>query len=81
MTTPEDPRIDQHMSRVTSLATAVIRGLGQETDHQLVMDALISAYASVATLHTCCTQRAARIARDMASLIDAHAAKDAANLH
>jgi len=78
MSTDQDQRVD----RVTSLATAVIRGLGQETDHQLVMDALISAYASVAILNTCCAHRAARIAREIADLIETHAAQQsAAHLH
>lgn len=75
---------EEYVDQVTCLGAAVINAVHQQCqqpDHQLVMDALMSAYVSVAKAHPCCTQRAARMARAMADLIEINAVQDAAHLH
>lgn len=72
---------EEYVDQVTCLGAAVINAVRQQSDHQLVMDALMSAYVSVASVHPCCAQRAARMARAMADLIEINVVQNAARLH
>ena len=72
----------EHQAQVTALAGRMVELVSQQPTHRVALEALISAYASVAMCHPCCALEAATAARHIADLIDTHAAPhDAAQLH
>ena len=64
----------EHLSNVTSLAHSLVEIVSVQPTHQVALEALISAYASVAVCHPCCAQKAADLARKVADVIDSQAA-------
>ena len=56
----------QHLSEVTALAHRLVEIVSEQRTHQVALEALISAYVSVAVCHPCCAQSAAATARQMA---------------
>ena len=46
----------------------------EQPTHRVALEALISAYASVAVCHPCCAQKAADLARRIAGFIESNAA-------
>ena len=60
----------QHLSEVTALAHRLVEIVSEQRTHQVALEALISAYVSVAVCHPCCAQSAAATARQMADLIE-----------
>ncbi len=67
-----------HTEEVTALAHRLVEIVSEQQTHQVALDALISAYASVAICHPCCTQKAADLARKVADLIETSAAPNCA---
>ena len=59
----------QHLSEVTALAHRLVEIVSEQRTHQVALEALISAYVSVAVCHPCCAQSAAATARQMADHI------------
>ena len=59
----------QHLSDVTALAHRLVEIVSEQRTHQVALEALISAYVSVAVCHPCCAQSAAATARQMADHI------------
>ena len=59
----------QHLSEVTALAHRLVEIVSEQRTHQVALEALISAYVSVAVCHPCCAQSAAATARLMADHI------------
>ena len=57
----------QHLSEVTALAHRLVEIVSEQRTHQVALEALISAYVSVAVCHPCCAQSAAATARQMAT--------------
>ena len=71
-----------HMSLVTDAAQAFVELASTQPTHQVSLEALISAYAFVAVCHPCCAQKAADLARQVADLIETHAApRGTQNVH
>lgn len=68
------PTKSQHMEEVTALAHRLVEIVSTQQTHQVGLEALISAYASVAVCHPCCTQKAADLARRVADVIESSAA-------
>lgn len=68
-TPPADTRA-QHLAEVADLAHELVDIVTEHCTHQVALEALMSAYASVAVCHPCCAQRAADLARNVASLIE-----------
>ena len=68
------PAKSQHMEEVTALAHLLVEIVSEQQTHQVGLEALISAYASVAVCHPCCTQKAADLARRVADVIESSAA-------
>ncbi len=68
------PAKSQHMEEVTALAHRLVEIVSTQQTHQVGLEALISAYASVAVCHPCCTQKAADLARRVADVIESSAA-------
>ena len=68
------PTKSQHMEEVTALAHRLVEIVSAQQTHQVGLEALISAYASVAVCHPCCTQKAADLARRVADVIESSAA-------
>ncbi len=68
------PTKSQHMEEVTALAHRLVEIVSEQQTHQVALEALISAYASVAVCHPCCTQKAADLARRVADVIESSAA-------
>lgn len=68
------PTKSQHMEEVTALAHRLVEIVSEQQTHQVGLEALISAYASVAVCHPCCTQKAADLARRIAGVIESNAA-------
>lgn len=68
------PAKSQHMEEVTALAHRLVEIVSEQRTHQVGLEALISAYASVAVCHPCCTQKAADLARRVADVIESSAA-------
>lgn len=68
------PTKSQHMEEVTALAHRLVEIVSAQQTHQVALEALISAYASVAVCHPCCTQKAADLARRVADVIESSAA-------
>lgn len=60
----------QHLAEVQDLAHVLVDIVSEQRTHQVALEALMSAYASVAVCHPCCAQRAADLARNVASLIE-----------
>ena len=59
----------QHLSEVTALAHRLVEIVSEQRTHQVALEALISAYVSVAVCHPCCAQSAAATDRQMADHI------------
>lgn len=75
--TPQD-----RAAEVARLAHRLVELVSDQPTHQVPLQALISAYASVALCHPCCTLGAAHAARQIADLIETHAApQDARHVH
>ena len=68
------PAKSQHMEEVTALAHRLVEIVSEQQTHQVGLEALISAYASVAVCHPCCAQKAADLARRVADVIESSAA-------
>lgn len=68
----------EHSSKVASLAHSLVDIVSEQPTHQVALEALISAYASVAVCHPCCAQKAADLARKVADVIDSQAAPQGA---
>lgn len=68
------PTKSQHMEEVTALAHRLVEIVSTQQTHQVGLEALISAYASVAVCHPCCAQKAADLARRVADVIESSAA-------
>ena len=68
------PAKSQHMEEVTALAHRLVEIVSAQQTHQVALEALISAYASVAVCHPCCAQKAADLARRVAGVIESNAA-------
>ena len=68
------PAKSQHMEEVTALAHRLVEIVSEQQTHQVGLEALISAYASVAVCHPCCAQKAADLARRVADVIESNAA-------
>ncbi|MCL4771980.1 MAG: hypothetical protein KJZ76_16815 [Burkholderiaceae bacterium] len=68
------PAKSQHMEEVTALAHRLVEIVSEQQTHQVGLDALISAYVSVAVCHPCCAQKAADLARRAADVIESSAA-------
>ena len=68
------PTKSQHMEEVTALAHRLVEIVSTQQTHQVGLEALISAYASVAVCHPCCAQKAADLARRIAGFIESNAA-------
>ena len=68
------PAKSQHMEEVTALAHRLVEIVSTQQTHQVALEALISAYASVAVCHPCSTQKAADLARRVADVIESSAA-------
>lgn len=67
------PTKSQHMEEVTALTHRLVDIVSAQQTHQVALEALISAYASVAVCHPCCTQKAADLARRVADVIESSA--------
>ena len=67
------PTKSQHMDEATALAHRLVEIVSAQQTHQVALEALISAYASVAVCHPCCTQKAADLARRVADVIESSA--------
>ena len=68
------PAKSQHMEEVIALAHRLVEIVSEQQTHQVALEALISAYASVAVCHPCCAQKAADLARRIAGVIESSAA-------
>ena len=68
------PAKSQHMDEATALAHRLVEIVSEQQTHQGALEALISAYASVAVCHPCCAQKAADLARRVADVIESSAA-------
>lgn len=64
---PEDR--SQLLSEVTALAHRLVEIVSEQPTHRVALEALISAYVSVAVCHPCCAHSAAATARQVADLI------------
>ena len=64
------PAKSQHMEEVTALAHLLVEIVSEQQTHQVGLEALISAYASVAVCHPCCAKLAAAVARQVAEIIE-----------
>ena len=67
-----------HLHLVADAAHAFVELATAQPTHQVALEALISAYVSVAVCHPCCAQRAAHLARKVADVIDSQAAPQGA---
>ena len=63
-----------HLAQVTELARTLVDLVSAQPTHQVALEALISAFASVAVCHPCCAHKAANTARKVADFIDTHSA-------
>ena len=68
------PTKSQHMEEVTALTHRLVDIVSAQQTHQVALEALISAYASVAVCYPCCAQKAADLARRVAGVIESSAA-------
>jgi len=68
----------QHLSEVTALAHRLVDIVSEQPTHRVALEALISAYVSVAVCHPCCAQSAAATARQIADLIEKNVAPTSA---
>lgn len=68
------PTKSQYMDEVTALTHRLVEIVSAQQAHQVALEALISAYASVAVCHPCCAQKAADLARRVAGVIESNAA-------
>ena len=72
------PAKSQHMEEVIALAHRLVEIVSEQQTHQVALEALISAYVSVAVCHPCCAHKAADTARKVADYIDTHSAGNGA---
>lgn len=63
----------EHLAQVTTLAHELAEIACEQPSHQVALEALISAYVSVAVCHPCCAQKAADLARKLAGFIETNA--------
>ena len=68
-----------HITQVTELACTLVELVSVQPTHQVALEALISAFVSVAVCHPCCAHKAADIARKMADYIETHSAGNGAS--
>ena len=74
--------IQEHAAKVKALSHQLVDIASAQETHRIALEALLSAYVSVAICHPCCASGAASIARRMADVIEAHAAPEgAAHIH
>lgn len=72
----------EHLAQVRALAHHLVEIVSEQPTHRVPLEALISAFASVAVSHPCCAQKAADLARHVADYIETHAAPaGAAHIH
>lgn len=72
----------EHLAKVKALAHQLIDAVSTQETHLIALQALMSAYTSVAVCHPCCARTAASTARQMADVIEAHATPEgAAHVH
>ncbi len=72
----------EHVAKVNALAHQLIDIVCELETHRVALQALLSAYTSVAVCHPCCARVAASTARQMADVIESHAAPEgAAHVH
>ncbi len=64
------PTKAEHHAAVMALAHRMVDIVSEQPTHQVALEALISAYASVAVCHPCCQQQAADLARRVADVLD-----------
>ena len=60
----------QHASEVAAMAHRLVDIVSEQPSHRVALEALISAYVSVAVCHPCCARLAAATARQIADLIE-----------
>ena len=70
----------EHVAKVNALAHQLIDIVSEQETHRIALQALLSAYMSVAICHPCCARSAATTARQMADVIEAHATPEGAAL-
>lgn len=68
----------EYLSEATTLAHRLVEIVSEQQTHRVPLEALISAYASVAVCHSCCARQAAAMARRVADLIENTAASTSA---
>ena len=68
-----------HITQVTELAYTLVELVSVHPTHQVALEALINAFASVAVCHPCCAHKAADAAREVADYIDTHSAGNGAS--
>jgi hypothetical protein len=61
---------NQRHADVAELANRLVEIVSEQQTHLVALEALISAYASVAVCHPCCSQGAADLARRVANVIE-----------
>jgi hypothetical protein len=71
----------EHLAKVKALAHQLVDTVSAQETHLIALQALMSAYTSVAICHPCCARTAASTARHMADVIEAHAAPAGAPVH
>ena len=67
-----DPEQD-YASAIDQLAMRMLDVASMQATHQIVLEALIKAYTTVAVSHPCCTQQSVLVARQVADVIEKHA--------
>lgn len=71
-----------HLQLVAKAAHAFVDLAAAQQTHQVALEALISAYVSIAVCHPCCADKAAALARAVAGLIETTAApQGSASVH
>ena len=68
----------EDLAKVKALAHQLIDIASAQETHRIALQALLSAYTSVAVCHPCCARGAASVARAMADVIETHAAPEGA---
>lgn len=70
------------VAKASALARHLVEIASVQETHRIALQALLSAYAAVAVCHPCCAGEAARMAREVANLIETYAAPEgAAHVH
>lgn len=71
----------EHVAQVKELAHHLVEIVTKQETHRVALEALISAFVSVAVSHPCCARQAAATARELADYIEIHAAPAGAPIH